>query len=124
MNETIPAIRKLRVYDRRAMRFRVGELSGAILGKGKEVIKQVRARALVRFRYRGALVERSFHVGKSVGISQGFIEGVVVRKDVPPYAIVVGVSAKICAIASMSENERFMSRCSRSRRNGADIRVG
>ena len=124
MNETIPAIRKLRVSDRRAMRFSVGELSGAILEKGKEVIKQVRATALVRFRYTGALVGRSFHVGKSVSISQGFIDGAVVKKDVPPYAIVVGVSAKICAIASMSENERFMRRCWRSRRNGTDIRVG
>lgn len=75
MNDTVPAIRKLSVSELRARRFSVGELSGAILGNGKEVLKQVRAWVLVRFRYKGARVGRSFHVGQSVSIGPGFVAG-------------------------------------------------
>jgi acetyltransferase-like isoleucine patch superfamily enzyme len=75
VNDTVPAIRKLSVSELRARRFSVGELSGAILGNGKEVLKQVRAWVLVRFRYKGARVGRSFHVGQSVSIGPGFVAG-------------------------------------------------
>lgn len=89
MNDTVPTIGKLSVPEQRARRFSVGELSGVILGKGKEVLKQARAWVLVRFRYKGARVGRSFHVGRSVSIGPGFVAGDYVyvgpHSQLPPH---------------------------------------
>ena len=111
MNDTVPAIRKLSVSERRARRFSVGELSGAILEKGKEVLKQVRAWVLVRFRYKGARVGRSFHVGQSVSIGPGFVAGDFVyvgpHSQLPPHVHVGHYSSLSAHVAIVGSDHNY-----------------
>lgn len=46
-----------------------------LVGECKELLKQIRAWVLLRCRYRGARVGKSFHVGKAVSIGPGFVAG-------------------------------------------------
>lgn len=41
----------------------------------KDLLKQIRIRLLLRFRYRNARVGKSFHVGTSVSIGEGLVAG-------------------------------------------------
>ena len=111
MNDTIPVIRKLGVSERRARRFSVGELRGAILGNGKEVLKRVRAWALVRFRYKGAHVGRSFHVGWSVSIGPGFVAGDYVYvgpySQLPPHVHVGHYSSLSAHVAIVGSDHNY-----------------
>jgi acetyltransferase-like isoleucine patch superfamily enzyme len=111
VNDTVPAIRKLSVSEQRARRLSVGELSGAILGKGKEVLKQVRAWLLVRFRYRGALVGRSFHAGQSVSIGPGFVAGDYVyvgsHSQLPPHVHVGHYSSLSARVAIVGSDHKY-----------------
>lgn len=91
----------------RAKRFNAGELSRVLLGEGKEILKQVRAWVLIRFRYRGARVGRSFHAGKSVSIGSGFIAGDYVyvgpQSQLPPHVHVgnySSLSARVVIVGS------------------------
>jgi acetyltransferase-like isoleucine patch superfamily enzyme len=56
-------------------RFSVAAWRRLLVGKSKEIMKELRAWVLVRFRYTGARVGKGFHVGKSVSIGPGFIAG-------------------------------------------------
>jgi acetyltransferase-like isoleucine patch superfamily enzyme len=58
-----------------AERFNVAAWCRLLVGKSKEILKEMRAWVLVRFRYSGAQVGKGFHVGKSVSIGPGFIAG-------------------------------------------------
>jgi acetyltransferase-like isoleucine patch superfamily enzyme len=59
----------------RTQRFRIAAWCRFLAGEGKEVLKRVRAWVLLRCRYRGARVGKSFHVGKAVSIGPGFVAG-------------------------------------------------
>jgi len=59
----------------RAERFSVAAWCRLLVGKSKDIMKEMRAWVLVRFRYSGARVGKGFHVGKSVSIGPGFIAG-------------------------------------------------
>jgi acetyltransferase-like isoleucine patch superfamily enzyme len=111
VNDTVPAIRKLSVSEQRARRFSVGELSGAILGNGKEILKQVRAWVLVRFRYKGACVGRSFHVGQSVSIGPGFVAGDYVyvgpHSQLPPHVHVGHYSSLSAHVAIVGSDHNY-----------------
>jgi acetyltransferase-like isoleucine patch superfamily enzyme len=99
------------VSEPRARRFSVGELTGAILGKGKEVLKQVRAWVLVRFRYKGARVGRSFHVGQSVSIGPGFVAGDYVyvgpHSQLPPHVHVGHYSSLSAHVAIVGSDHKY-----------------
>jgi acetyltransferase-like isoleucine patch superfamily enzyme len=58
-----------------AERFTVAAWCRLLVSKSKEIMKEMRAWVLVRFRYSGAQVGKGFHVGKSVSIGPGFIAG-------------------------------------------------
>ena len=111
MNDTVPAIRKLSVSELRAKRFNAGELSRVFLGEGKEVIKQVRAWMLVRFRYKGARVGKGFHVGQSVSIGAGFIAGDYVyvgpHSQLPPHVHVGHYSSLSAHVAIVGSDHHF-----------------
>jgi acetyltransferase-like isoleucine patch superfamily enzyme len=99
------------VSEQRAKRFGVGELSGAIPGKVKEVLKQVRAWVLVRFRYKGARVGRSFHVGRSVSIGPGFVAGDYVyvgpHSQLPPHVHVGHYSSLSAHVAIIGSDHNY-----------------
>ena len=106
MNDSVPDIKSLNVSVLRTKRFNVGELS-RVLGESKEVLKQVRAWMLVRFRYKDARVGRGFHVGQSVNIGQGFIAGDYVyvgpQSQLPPHVHVgnySSLSARVVIVGS------------------------
>ena len=75
MNGSSTGTSKLCSAPLRAKRFRVAVWWRLLVGEGKEVLKQVRAWLLLRFRYRGARAGKSFHVGKAVSIGTGFVAG-------------------------------------------------
>ena len=58
-----------------ASQSRVRDCCRVLVGEGKELLKQIRAWVLLRCRYRGARVGKSFHVGKAVSIGPGFVAG-------------------------------------------------
>jgi acetyltransferase-like isoleucine patch superfamily enzyme len=95
----------------RAKRFNAGELSRVLLGEGKEILKQVRAWVLIRFRYRGARVGRSFHVGKSVSIGPGFIAGDYVyvgpQSQLPPHVHVGNYSSLSAHVAIVGSDHNY-----------------
>ena len=95
----------------RTRRSNVGELSGGLLGEGKEFLKQVRAWVLVRFRYRGARVGKSFNVGKSVSIGQGFIAGDYVyvgpHSQLPPHVHVGHYSSLSARVAIVGSDHNY-----------------
>ena len=111
MNDTVPAIRKLSMSELSAKRFNAGELSRVLLGEGKEVLKQVRAWVLVRFRYRGARVGKSFHVGQSVSIGPGFIAGDYVyvgpQSQLPPHVHVGNYSSLSACVAIVGSDHNY-----------------
>ena len=111
MKGTVPDIEDLNVSVLRTKRFNVGELSTVLLGEGKEVLKQVRAWVLVRFRYRGARVGRSFHVGQSVSIGQGFIAGDYVyvgpQSQLPPHVHVGNYSSLSARVAIVGSDHHY-----------------
>ena len=111
MNDAVPAIRKFPVPEQRARRFSVGESNGAILGKGKEVLKQVRAWILVRFRYKDARVGRNFHVGRSVSIGRGFVAGDYVyvgpHTQLPPHVHVGHYSSLSAYVAIVGSDHNY-----------------
>jgi acetyltransferase-like isoleucine patch superfamily enzyme len=95
----------------RAKRFNAGELSRVLLGEGKEVLKQIRAWVLVRFRYRGARVGRSFHVGQSVSIGPGFIAGDYVyigpQSQLPPHVHIGNYSSLSARVAIVGSDHNY-----------------
>lgn len=111
MNDTVPDIKSLNVSVLCAKRFSVGEMSRSYLGEGKEVLKQVRAWALVRFRYKGARVGKGFHVGQSVSIGQGFIAGDYVyvgsHSQLPPHVHVGNYSSLSARVAIVGSDHNY-----------------
>jgi acetyltransferase-like isoleucine patch superfamily enzyme len=111
VNHTVPDFKDVNVSVLRTRRFNVGELSGGLLGEGKEFLKQVRAWVLVRFRYRGARVGKSFHVGKSVSIGQGFIAGDYVyvgpHSQLPPHVHVGHYSSLSAHVAIVGSDHNY-----------------
>ena len=95
----------------RAKRFNAGELSRVLLGEGKEILKQVQAWVLIRFRYRGARVGRSFHVGQSVSIGPGFIAGDYVyvgpQSQLPPHVHVGNYSSLSAGVAIVGSDHNY-----------------
>ncbi len=110
MSEIIPAIRKLGESEPLTRRFNVGELS-RVLREGKEVLKQVRAWMLVRFRHKGARVGKGFHVGQSVSIGQGFIAGDYVyvgsHSQLPPHVHVGNYSSLSAHVAIVGSDHNY-----------------
>ncbi len=110
MSEIIPAIRKLGESEPRTRRFNGGELSH-VLGESKEILKQVRAWMLVRFRYKGARVGKGFHVGQSVSIGQGFISGDYVyvgsHSQLPPHVHVGNYSSLSACVAIVGSDHNY-----------------
>lgn len=110
MSEIIPVIRKLGESEPQTKRFNVGELS-RVLGEGKEILKQVRAWMLVRFRHKGARVGKGFHVGQSVSIGQGFIAGDYVyvgsHSQVPPHVHVGNYSSLSARVAIVGSDHNY-----------------
>jgi acetyltransferase-like isoleucine patch superfamily enzyme len=111
VNGTVPDIKNLSVSELRTKRFSVGELTGVLLAEGKEALKQVRAWVLVRLRYRGALVGRSFHVGQSVSIGPGFIAGDYVyvgsHSQLPPHVHVGHYSSLSAHVAIVGSDHNY-----------------
>jgi acetyltransferase-like isoleucine patch superfamily enzyme len=111
MKGTVPDIEALNVSVLRTKRFNVGELSTVLLGEGKEVLKQVRSWVLVRFRYRGARIGRSFHVGQSVSIGPGFVAGDYVyvgpQSQLPPHVHVGNYSSLSARVAIVGSDHHY-----------------
>ena len=111
MNDTVPDIKNVSVSVLRTKRFSVGEASRVLLGEGKEVLKQIRAWVLVRFRYRDARVGKSFHVGQSVSIGSGFIAGDYVyvgpQSQLPPHVHVGHYSSLSAHVAIVGSDHNY-----------------
>jgi len=111
VNDTVPDIKNVSVSVLRTKRFSVGEASRVLLGEGKEVLKQVRAWVLVRFRYRDARVGKSFHVGQSVSIGSGFIAGDYVyvgpQSQLPPHVHVGHYSSLSAHVAIVGSDHNY-----------------
>jgi acetyltransferase-like isoleucine patch superfamily enzyme len=111
VNEIVPDIKNVSVSELRTKRFSVGKASRVLLGEGKEILKQVRAWVLVRFRYRGARVGKSFHVGQSVSIGQGFIAGDYVyvgpQSQLPPHVHIGNYSSLSARVAIVGSDHHF-----------------
>lgn len=75
-----------------------------LVGEGKELLKQIRAWVLLRCRYRGARVGKSFHVGKAVRIGPGFVAGDFVyigpHSQLPP-RVYIGHYSSLSAYVSI-----------------------
>jgi acetyltransferase-like isoleucine patch superfamily enzyme len=110
VNDSVPDIKSLNVSVLRTKRFNVGELS-RVPGESKEVLKQVRAWMLVRFRYKDARVGRGFHVGQSVNIGQGFIAGDYVyvgpQSQLPPHVHVGNYSSLSARVAIVGSDHNY-----------------
>ena len=107
MNGTIPDIKNSNLSVPSVGQLNVAGWRSALVGESKGIIKQIRAWILVRFRYRGALVGKSFHVGKSVSIGAGFIAGDYVyigpHSQLPPHVHVghyTSLSAHVSIVGS------------------------
>ena len=107
MNGTIPDIKNSKLSVPSVGRLNVAGWRSVLAGESKGVIKQIRAWILVRFRYRGARVGKSFHVGKSVSIGGGFIAGDYVYigpySQLPPHVHVghyTSLSAHVSIVGS------------------------
>lgn len=94
-----------------ARQFRIAECCRFLVGKAKEVLKQVRAWMLVRFRYKGARVGKGFHVGQSVSIGAGFIAGDYVyvgpHSQLPPHVHVGHYSSLSAHVAIVGSDHHF-----------------
>ena len=75
MNESAPAMKR-RVWslpiDGQEVR---ADWKSFVVSEGKDLLKQIRVWFLLRFRYRGARIGKSFHVGASVSIGTGLVAG-------------------------------------------------
>lgn len=75
MNETAYALKRrvwsLPCQDRSVL----AEWRIFMMSEWKDLLKQIRIRLLLRFRFRNARVGKSFHVGASVSIGAGFVAG-------------------------------------------------
>jgi acetyltransferase-like isoleucine patch superfamily enzyme len=111
VNDTVPDIKNVSEAVLRTGRFNIGELSAVLLQECKEIFKQVRAWVLIRFRYRGARVGRSFHVGKSVSIGPGFIAGDYVyigpQSQLPPHVHVGNYSSLSACVAIVGSDHNY-----------------
>ena len=89
------------------LRLRAAVWCRFLAGEGKEVLKHVRTWGLLRFRYWGARVGKSFHVGKAVSIGQGFVAGDFVyigpHSQLPPHVHIghySSLSAQVAIVGS------------------------
>jgi acetyltransferase-like isoleucine patch superfamily enzyme len=82
-----------------------------LIGQSKNLIKQVRAGILVRFRYSNARVGKGFHVGKSVSIGPGFIAGdyvyIGLHSQLPPRVHIGNYSSLSAHIAIVGADHYF-----------------
>jgi acetyltransferase-like isoleucine patch superfamily enzyme len=94
-----------------ASQFRVRDCCHVLAGEGKELLKQIRAWVLVRFRYRGARVGRSFHVGKAVSIGPGFVAGDFVyigpHSQLPPRVHIGNYSSLSARVAIVGSDHQY-----------------
>ena len=92
-------------------RSRVGDCCHVLAGEGKELLKQIRAWILIRFRYRGARVGRSFHVGKAVSIGPGFVAGDFVyigpHSQLPPRVHIGHYSSLSAHVAIVGSDHQY-----------------
>jgi acetyltransferase-like isoleucine patch superfamily enzyme len=111
VSDTVPDIKNMSVSVLRTKRLSVGEVSRVLLEEGKEVLKQVRTWVLVRFRYRGAHVGKSFHMGQSVSIGPGFIAGDYVyvgpHSQLPPHVHVGHYSSLSAHVAIVGSDHKY-----------------
>jgi acetyltransferase-like isoleucine patch superfamily enzyme len=111
MKGTVPDIEDLNVSVPRTRQLSVAELSRVLLVEGKEVLKRIRSWVLVRFRYRGARVGKSFHVGQSVNIGPGFIAGDYVyvgpQSQLPPHVHVGNYSSLSARVAIVGADHNY-----------------
>lgn len=81
------------------------------VGEGKELLKQIRAWVLLRCRYRGARVGKSFHVGKAVSIGTGFIAGDFVyigsHSQLPPHVHIGNYSSLSAQVAIVGSDHHY-----------------
>lgn len=75
MNETASALKRQAWSPSSLDRPVSAEWRTFMMREWKDLLKQIRARLLLRFRYRHARVGKSFHVGTSVSIGAGFVAG-------------------------------------------------
>lgn len=94
-----------------AGRFPVAQWWRFLVGEGKEILKRIRAWSLVLFRYRGARVGRSFHVGKSVSIGPGFLAGDYVyvgpHSQLPPHVNIGNYSSLSAHVAIVGSDHHY-----------------
>ncbi|MDO8357090.1 MAG: CatB-related O-acetyltransferase [Nitrospirota bacterium] len=94
-----------------ASQSRVRDCCRVLVGKGKDLLKQIRAWLLVRFRYRGARVGRDFHVGKAVSIGPGFVAGDFVyigpHSQLPPHVHIGHYSSLSAYVAIVGSDHHY-----------------
>ena len=82
-----------------------------LVGEGKELLKQIRARGLLQCRYRGARVGKSFHVGKAVSIGIGFVAGDFVyigpHSQLPPHVYIGNYSSLSAHVAIVGSDHHY-----------------
>jgi acetyltransferase-like isoleucine patch superfamily enzyme len=95
-------------------RFRKGGVPAwwsLLIDQSKEIMKEMRAWVLVRFRYSDARVGKEFHVGKSVSIGAGFIAGdyvyVGLHSQLPPRVHIGNYSSLSAHVAIVGADHQF-----------------
>ena len=95
----------------RAERFSVAAWCRLLVGKSKEIMKEIRAWVLVRSRYSGARVGKGFHVGKSVSIGPGFVAGdyvyVGLHSQLSPRVHIGSYSSLSARVAIVGSDHQF-----------------
>ena len=94
-----------------ASRSRVRDCCLVLVGEGKDRLKQIRAWVLLRCRYRGARVGKSFHVGKAVSIGPGFVAGDFVyigpHSQLPPRVHIGHYSSLSARVAIVGSDHHY-----------------
>ncbi|MEQ1795346.1 MAG: CatB-related O-acetyltransferase [Nitrospira sp.] len=77
----------------------------------KDLLKQIRIRLLLRFRYRNARVGKGFHVGTAVSIGAGFVAGDYVYigpySQLPPQVYIGNYSSLSAYVAIVGADHNF-----------------
>lgn len=111
MNEATSALKKrgwTLPFDGR--RFR-SEWRQFVMREGKDLLKEIRIRLLLRFRYQCARVGKSFHVGSSVSIGSGLVAGDFVyigpHSQLPPHVLIGNYSSLSAFVAIVGADHNF-----------------
>lgn len=95
-------------YERRRL---LAEWRQFVIRESKDVLKQIRIRVLLRFRYHGARVGKSFHVGSSVSIGRGLVAGDFVyvgpHSLLPPHVHIGNYSSLSAFVAIVGADHNF-----------------